>query len=68
VRDDDVPFMNYRVYACPECGRVLRMVSDYAVPLVMRENCAPCDWYGTPKKFVTGGYKGTMLIWNEVSE
>jgi len=65
MQDEDVPFMNYRVYSCPICNKVLRL-SDYDAPLVMRESHSNCLWVGTPKTFVTGGYKGVMLIWDEV--
>lgn len=63
--DDDVPFMNYRVYSCPVCNKVLRL-NPCEAPLVMREIHNDCLWSGTPDVRVTGGHKGAMLMWDEV--
>jgi hypothetical protein len=62
MNDEDVPFMNYRVWKCAVCERVvaLQMYDNKNSP----QKCCHCG-EGVLLAFVTGGMKGCMLIWNE---
>jgi hypothetical protein len=58
---EDVPFMNYRVTACPKCERTLLLQSDLEEQVVS----VKCGCGQTVMQWVTGGYKDAALIWDE---
>ena len=62
MKEDEVPFMNYRVTACPKCERTLLIQWDLKEPVVLL--ICPCGSMGM--QWERGGYKGCLLIWDEV--
>jgi hypothetical protein len=61
--DEDVPFMNYRVWECDICKKVIEL-QTYEHQVVP-ERCSHCGETNKLHVFITGGQKGCLLIWNE---
>ena len=61
---EDVPFMNYRVWICSKCGKVVSK-RDYNVTS-LEPTC--CDKCGNTELYhaVNGGMKWCLLMWDEV--
>ena len=64
--EDDIPFMNYRTTWCLHCKKVLYLQDVELENRIMVTTCGNCGREDGVKFFVTGGYKNTMLVWNDV--
>jgi predicted nucleic-acid-binding Zn-ribbon protein len=71
MSDDDVPFMNYRVVACSRCHQTLALQSNLNILMGLTGwkdlSCPKCGPDEPNMQWVTGGYKGIVLIWDEVT-
>lgn len=67
MNEEDLPFMNYRVWKCLACKGVmeLQVYENHSIP----NRCHHCGTIDVDafQAFITSGKKGCLLIWDEAA-